>query len=123
MRTVTTEFGELRQYLKSEFGSFIECPRGGCVVAPPIGIPFEVVEPLQTEPHPVEISRNDEFGLTQDSCIPVGVYGGIGKHGILPGTSTHSLCIELPKNCWGKRVVVRMATGNIDWRGVKAIKT
>lgn len=122
MRIVTKEIGELRQYLEKEFGSFAECPKGGCVVAPPVGVPFEVVEPLQTEPHAAEINRNVASGLTKDSCVPVGIYAGIEKPGIMTGTSIHYLSIGGSEKHGTRRVCIRMATGNTDWRGVKSVE-
>lgn len=121
MRQVTNETQALIEHLKREFGGHISCPKCPDVIVPPVGMLFEVVDPLKTEPHPIEESRWAEKGLTKDQCIPPGIYGGIEEPGIIAGTSTHSFCIGGSEEHGTGRVCVRLVSGNIDWRGVKAV--
>ena len=120
MRRVTNEIEQVVRHLDSEFGGHIRCRHGCGIVTPPIGVPFEVVEPLQTQPSEIEVSRNAEKGLTPDSCIPPGIFEGIEGE-IFPGTSTHSFGISGSVRHGTRRLYVRVATGSVDWRGVRAV--
>lgn len=123
MKLITLELGDVATYLEREFGSLTKCGSGACeFTAPPVGIPFEVLEALETEPHPAEESRNAEFGLTKDACIPPGTYKGLRYPGIMVGTSSHSVSIIGSKKHGTKDVSGRMVNGTIDWRGVRKIR-
>jgi hypothetical protein len=122
VRRITTSSRAVTEHLQKEFGGITKCPKCACdFVAPPIGARFEVLEPIETQPHPCEVSRNAERGLTPDSCIAPGIYDGIKEPGILAGTSTHALFISGSVQHGTKRVCLRVATGYIDWRGIRAV--
>lgn len=121
MKPVTGYSKALVEHLEREFGGHICCQSCRDIIAPPVGVPFVVLEPLQTEPHPIEEGRWAEFGLTSEQCIPVGIYDGLEEGGIEKGTSTHRLYIKGSKKHGTKRVCIRLASGNIDWLSVRAV--
>ena len=131
MIEMTSDYDAVTAYLIAEFGAIASIPSHGIhwlvplpelpVLAPPIGRAFEVLEPLQTRPHPSEVSKNYRYGLTSCGCIPVGIYCGLNEE-IRLGNSTYRLLIKRPQG-HGRSVYARVGVGTIDWRAVRALRT
>lgn len=121
VRRITKDLGAIVTHIRREFGNFEPCRCRGCrFVIPPIGIPLEVLEPLETEPCEDEVHRFTDLGLTPDLCVPPGIYSGIIAPGIFLGKPTHHFLVIAGSEMHGTpAVAVRMATGSIDWRAVR----
>lgn len=136
MRPITTDERAVLDHLMGQFGAVSRCPAAvrslnnpnhylGCgYVAPPPGVPFEVLEPLEVEPSPQEESRYERDGLTKVGgrfWVPVGTYRGLDAGGVFHGTTIHYFRIIGDEAHGTRNVNVRTINGCVDWRGVRAL--
>jgi hypothetical protein len=110
VRKFTESTIELCEYLEWEFGRMCECPLEHCpFVTPPVGIPFEVFEPLQSD--------------KENGFIPRGFYEGIEEPGILAPAGYHKFHIKGSLRHETNNIRIRISLKQqIDWRGVRAVK-